>query len=294
MRPDIKAWEGKANYFRFAGHQFAYWREGNGPVLLLVHGFPTSSWDWVPMWDCLTRHYTVVACDFLGFGLSDKPKGGFAGRGYRLVEQADALEALLTELGIGAFDALVHDYGVSVGQELLARQQEGSGAAGLGQMVFLNGGIFPGEHRPRLIQKIGASPIGVLVSLMINRQQFGRSFRPIFGPDTQPDDAELDAYWHFISHKQGHRRAHELLRYMHERVRNKARWVGALEKAQDKIGLIDGALDPISGEHVYRVWRERLPDARHHLLPRAAHYPQVEAPGEVAKVTLDWLANTTA
>ena len=137
MHADTAQWLSKASYFDFDGHQIAYWTGGSGKPLLLVHGYPTAAWDWKPVWDKLAESHSLIACDMLGFGFSDKPR-----RGYSIHRQADLQEALLAQLGIGAWDALVHDYGDTVGQELLARHHEGSGAAGLGQMVFLNGGIF--------------------------------------------------------------------------------------------------------------------------------------------------------
>jgi len=285
MHSDAQRWRDAAQHFSFEGQQIAYWAGGSGRPLLLVHGFPTCSWDWAAMWEALAQDHSLIACDMLGFGLSDKPPDE-----YRLMRQASLQQALLDHLGIDEFDALVHDYGVSVGQELLARQQEGSGAEGLGQMVFLNGGIFPSKHHPRPIQRVGASPLGFVVSMLMNRQRFGKSFAEVFGPDTQPSAEELDIFWDFISHNNGHRRTHKLLRYMAERRDNALRWGGALVPAQERIGLINGALDPVSGEHLYDEWRIRVPLARHHLLPNVGHYPQVEAPGEVSAKVLEWLA----
>ena len=43
------------------------------PVLLLIHGFPTASIDWLPMWDALSSQFRCITFDLLGFGLSDKP-----------------------------------------------------------------------------------------------------------------------------------------------------------------------------------------------------------------------------
>ena len=289
MRTDIKQWHDEASYFHFAGHRIAYWQAGTGPALLLVHGFPTSAWDWLPVWDQLIQGRKVIACDFLGFGLSDKPEGGLRGLGYALRDQADVLEALLDHCSITQCDAVVHDYGVSVGQELLARQAEGTGAVGLGQMVFLNGGIFPAQHRPLFIQKLGMSPLGFIVSALMNRKRFGSSFTKVFGPDTQPSEAELDAYWHFIATHDGHRNTHRLLQYIADRYANEDRWVGALHQSASKIGLINGALDPVSGKHAYDEWRRQLPDARHHLLDHVGHYPQVEAPDAVAGQIKAWL-----
>ncbi len=284
---DTHSWRAKAKHFDYQGHQIAYWTGGNNaaPPLLLVHGFPTCSWDWVPTWKTLGADHHLIACDMLGFGLSGKPKNG-----YSIHLQTDIQEALLSHLRIGAFDALVHDYGVSVGQELLARQQEGSGAQSLGQMVFLNGGIFPDQHRPRPMQKLGVSPFGFLLGWLFSRKGFGTSFSEVFGPNTQPSEGELDDFWTFISHNAGHRIPHKLLHYIADRVTHKDRWEAALVAAQDKVGLINGALDPVSGKHAYDRWRSTLPNARHHLIPNVGHYPQVEAPDEVAAKALEWLS----
>jgi len=283
---DLQSWRDKANYFDFAGHQIAYWTGGNESAkpLLLVHGFPTCAWDWAPVWKELGTKHRLIACDMLGFGLSDKPRSG-----YSIHRQSDMQEALLGHLRIRQYDALVHDYGVSVGQELLARSHEGSAKQELGRVIFLNGGIFPDQHRPRPMQKLGISPFGFLLGLLMNRKGFGKSFSEVFGPDTQPSEAELDAFWSFISHKNGNRITHKLLHYIADRIEHKERWETALVNAQDKIGLINGALDPVSGKHAYDKWCKVLPDARHHLLNTIGHYPQVEAPQEVADTALEWL-----
>ncbi|TRD12424.1 alpha/beta hydrolase [Erythrobacter insulae] len=288
MKLDTQRWRSNAKYFDFQGHQIAYWTGGNPNArpLLLVHGFPTCSWDWALVWNSLSSDRNLIACDMLGFGLSDKPRSG-----YTIHRQTDLQEALLAHLGIDEFDALVHDYGVSVGQELLARQHDGSGAQGFSRAIFLNGGIFPDQHRARPIQKLGVSRLGFLVGLLMSRKSFGSSFSEVFGPDTRPSEAELDEFWEFISHKRGNRITHKLLHYIADRVTHKARWETALVNAQSRIGLINGALDPVSGKHAYDRWCATLPNARHHLIKNVGHYPQVEAPDEVAAKVLEWLAD---
>ncbi|MEO0698803.1 MAG: alpha/beta hydrolase [Pseudomonadota bacterium] len=287
---DMQSWRDKwcdgARFFQFQGHQIAYWTGGDESAkpLLLVHGYPTCAWDWTSVWETLGQKHHLIACDMLGFGLSDKPRVG-----YSIHRQTDVQEALLEHLGISEFDALVHDYGVSVGQELLARQQEGSGASGLHRMVFFNGGIFPDQHRPVLMQKIGVSPFGFLLGYLMSRKRFGASFSAVFGPDTKPTEDELDAFWAFISHNGGHRITHTLLHYIADRRTHKERWELALRGAENRIGLINGALDPVSGKHAYDKWREVVPGARHHLLETIGHYPQVEAPEVVAAKALEWL-----
>ena len=290
---DTAQWKGKAQHFDFQGLQIAYWTGGNEAAkpLLLVHGFPTCAYDWTAVWDTLGANHRLIACDMLGFGLSDKPRDGFGGKGYTIHWQTDVQAALLRHLAIRDFDALVHDYGVSVGQEMLARQQGGFGFEELGQCLFLNGGIFPDQHRPVTMQKIGVSPFGFVLGVLMSRKGFGKSFSEVFGHSTKPSEAELDAFWEFISHNGGNKPTHKLLHYIADRRTHKARWEAALVKAQDRIGLINGALDPVSGKHAYDKWREVLPNARHHLLPDVGHYPQVEAPERVSAKVLEWLSH---
>lgn len=284
-------WCDAARKFEYGDYAIACWLGGTAGArpLLLLHGFPTASYDWASVWDALGARHALVAADMLGFGLSDKPRDGFASKGYSIHAQADLQEALLKRLGIGEYDILAHDYGVSVAQELLARQQEGSGATGLGQVVFLNGGLFPDQHRMRPIQRLGTSALGPLVSRGLTREKFGKSFGEIFAQRTRPDAAELDDLWWLITRKGGHRIFHTLLHYIADRRTHEARWVGALKVASERVGYINGALDPVSGKHSYEAWRARLPGARHRLLPGVGHYPQTEAPRAVAETTLEWL-----
>ncbi len=269
-------WIDTAKYMEYAGHQVAYWTAGEGRTLLLVHGYPTSAWDWHRVWDALASNRRLVACDMLGFGLSDKPASG-----YSIHRQTDLQEALLESLGVDEYDAVVHDYGVSVGQELLARKNEGSGAAGLGRIVFLNGGLFPEQHRLLPIQRLGISPLGFLVGMLMNRQRFGDNFSKVFGANSKPTDAELDDFWRLISHKDGHRIAHKLLHYIADRRDHRERWVAALRDSQIPIKLINGGLDPVSGRHLYDYFRKMVPNAEAVLFEDVGHYPQTEAPDRV-------------
>ncbi|MEL7447496.1 MAG: alpha/beta fold hydrolase, partial [Pseudomonadota bacterium] len=82
MQADTQNWRDQASYFDFEGHKIAYWTGGSAGVgakpLLLVHGFPTCAWDWVPTWEQLGSQHRLIACDLLGFGLSDKPRDGYS------------------------------------------------------------------------------------------------------------------------------------------------------------------------------------------------------------------------
>lgn len=274
-------WKAAGRTFGYRGQRIFYRREGSGPALVLIHGFPTASWDWYRIWPDLTRDHDVVAADMLGFGFSDKPRG----HDYSLLDQATLLEQLLADLQIARADIVAHDYGVSVAQELLTRHagRERSGTPGLriGSVCFLNGGLFPGVHRPLPIQHLLMGPLGPLVSRLLRRSALRRSFRRIFGPRTQPTEAEIDDFWQLIEYNDGRRVLHRLIRYMAERKIHGPRWVDALRTTTVPLRLIDGLADPISGAHVAEHYRRTVPDPDVVGLDEIGHYPQVEAPAAV-------------
>jgi pimeloyl-ACP methyl ester carboxylesterase len=271
-------WRRDASTFTYRGHDISYRVEGSGPTLLAIHGFPSASWDWWPIWPSLTARFTVVAADMIGFGWSAKPRD----HDYSIMDQADLHEALLAELGISRVHVLAHDYGDTVAQELLARHEERGDPRGLAiaSICFLNGGLFAEAHRPRLIQRVLASPIGPLIAAMASRRMFRRGLESVFGPSTPPSPTLVDELWTLVRHRDGHRVLPPLLGYMAERRRHRARWVGAIVETRVPQTLVDGALDPVSGAHLATRYRE-LVGAPTVLLEHVGHYPQIEDPEAV-------------
>ncbi len=263
-------WQGHRIFVRTGGDEAA-------PPLLLLHGFPTSSLDWLPIWQGLTARYRVLAFDFLGFGYSDKPKRHH----YDLIEQSD-LSADLASSHFGTdFHLLAHDYGVSPGQELLARSGESSLSDKVLSCAFLNGGLLPAQHRARPIQKLLAGPLGGLMVRLMSRERFGKSFSEVFGADTKPVTAELDAYWDVISFNGGNRIQNKLLGYMADRRTHGRRWEAVLSQPPCPVALINGTQDPVSGGHLVDAVAELNPDIPAWRLDHVGHYPQTEGAADV-------------
>ena len=283
FRPEL--WRAQGEYQSLLGHQIFCIDSGatqqyspQTSVLLLIHGFPTSSWDWLPMWGDLIKNYRVIALDMLGFGFSDKPDN----RNYSIHGQADIVEALVAAKGLESFHVLAHDYGDTVAQELLARQLEGNGGGQWLSCCFLNGGLFPETHRALLTQKLLLSPIGSLLNTFTGFRKFCRNFSSVFGADTQPSEQELKDFWWLINFNNGKHLFHNLITYMSDRIQHRERWVSALQTSSIPLALINGSVDPVSGGHMVARYKElecRLDYCAE--LPTIGHYPQVEAPEDV-------------
>jgi pimeloyl-ACP methyl ester carboxylesterase len=101
--------EGRQLFYREAGPPGA-------PVLVLLHGFPASSFMFRDLIPLLADRYHVVAPDHLGFGLSDAPAAEEFG--YTFEALAGLTASLLEQLGITRYAMYVHDYGAPIGWRL--------------------------------------------------------------------------------------------------------------------------------------------------------------------------------
>lgn len=242
--------------------------KGTRKPLLLLHGFPTSSFDWSRMWQSLEAEFRLVAFDMLGFGHSDKP----IGHSYTIMEQADIALVIMSRVAIApeTTTILAHDYGDSVAQELMAR-------ATFLHVFLLNGGMLPEAHRPLCVQNVVADrTVGQLLCFGLCRPVFGIIMRRLFARVTR---AELDDFWKLVSRENGHVNIHSLLGYMQERRRHRNRWIEPLSRPN--VSILIGTADPVSGD----VWNYRKLNVAE---VTCGHYPHWESPDAV----ISWIQNT--
>jgi pimeloyl-ACP methyl ester carboxylesterase len=275
-----KQWQSRGKLEAVLGHSIFVLDEGDSslPTIVLLHGFPTSSWDWQPIWSELAKNYRLIALDMLGFGFSDKPNS----RTYTIHGQADIVEALVEIKGLTNFHVLAHDYGDTVAQELLARQLEGAGSGTWLSCCLLNGGLFPETHRALLTQKLLLSPLGKFLNRLTGYSKFSKNFSSVFGPQSKPSEQDLENFWWLINVNNGKHIFHNLITYMRDRIEHRERWVSALQKSTIPLAVINGSVDPVSGAHMVARYKElhcRLDYLAQ--LSVIGHYPQVEAPKEV-------------
>ncbi len=281
----LDEWIAGGSRIRIEGHSVFVRQDGpvDGAPVTLLHGFPTSSHDWSLVLPSLVEiGCRVTTLDFLGFGASDKP----VDHEYLLTGQASMVEAVWQSLGIGETALVAHDYGVSVAQEVLARDP-----ARVTRMTWMNGGLYPDLHRPILVQRLMHGPLGIVLTRLASERTHASALRSIFGRPVS--DAVLHEMWLATSRAKGSRIQHALLHYIDERRANADRWRAALESYSGPTLFVWGPADPISGGHVLPRLRERLPAAQFVVLdepPATGHYPQVENPDVVGAALAGFLA----
>jgi pimeloyl-ACP methyl ester carboxylesterase len=292
MDPELERWKNGGATFDYLGFEVFYRTEGAGPRLLLIHGYPFSSFDWAVVWPALTERFEVIAPDMLGMGFSAKP----ARYEYSVHDHADMHEAVLAHLDVSECHLLAHDLGDSVAQELLARherherheQHEQTVAPfEINSITWLNGGLFNEAYSPRPIQKLlSMTPVGDLVAryrrVLLSDAVLDRSLEEMFGPETQPSPQLLEQFHQLMSYNDGRRVTHKVGRFVRDRYHHRNRWVRAMRHTSVPMRMIDGPCDPNSGRHMADRYRELIPNPDVVLLgEQIGHWPQLEDPAGV-------------
>jgi pimeloyl-ACP methyl ester carboxylesterase len=279
LTPRVRAWRDAGATDRFRGYSINVRSvEGRDPVLVLLHGFPSSSYDFRELIP-LAGDNAALAFDFLGFGLSDKPRR----HSYGLFEQADlASELVRRRFGGREVFLVAHDMGTSVATELMARELEGRPAMPIAGALLFNGSIVIERASLTLAQRLLRSPIGPLAARLSSERFFRREFGALFSPGHPLTDEEAADQWALICHNGGRTLGHKLVAYLDERVTYAKRWHGAIRDWRAPLNLAWGMLDPVATTEVLSALRELRPGAPVDELPELGHYPQLEDPGRVA------------
>jgi pimeloyl-ACP methyl ester carboxylesterase len=286
LPPRVAAWRDRGRDEEFRNRRIhLFERTGQGPLLLFLHGFPSSSYDWRALIELETDR-AALAPDFLGFGLSEKPRD----HDYTLHWQADLVEELVRRNGGSPVFIVAHDMGTSVATELMARDLEGSLDMDVAGVLLLNGSMVQDAASPTLGQRLLRSAVGPLFSRLSSERFFRQQFASIFSPGHPLTDAEATDQWALIRANGGRTLAHKTIRYMEERFRHADRWHGALREFPRPLSIAWGMLDPVATETVLDAVLELRPAAATTRFDDLGHYPQIEDPERVAAALSEALA----
>lgn len=292
MHPWAEAWRARGGFLDVDGHDIFVVDvpadDEQAPPVLIVHGFPTCSFDWRLVVDRLAHGRRVVTLDLLGYGWSAKPD-----RSYSLFRQADLVVAVARHHGLSEVALVTHDMGDTIGGELLARDLDGDLDLTVERRVLTNGSIYLELARLSPVQRLLEAlpdrrlPAWLAPPRIVAERGLGRTF----GPDTPMGADEFEAQWDLFRHRDGHRLVTRLIRYLDERREHQDRWTGAIERHPSPLTVVWGDADPIAVPAIAERLLSRRPDTRVRWLERIGHYPMLEAPDAFADAVLEGLAS---
>jgi pimeloyl-ACP methyl ester carboxylesterase len=250
----------------------------SNPALVLLHGYPTSSFDFREMIEYLEDDYFVATLDFPGFGFSDKPQGDYS---YMLEDDAKLVDHYVSEvLGLTSFSLFTHDRGVSVGLAFLGNYlAEESRDYEVTYHFMSNSGMFLPLANLFPAQTVLLDPVRGPAETA-RRQALPRRTE---GTPVQLAYADIEAFNDGIGARLG------VGKYLLERVANEYRWLDNLPNSPIPVAYIWGLLDPVNpvriANHVWSTYlNDRPVESSFWYMPTAGHYPQRDEPEEMARV----------
>jgi pimeloyl-ACP methyl ester carboxylesterase len=254
------------------------WGDESNPKLVLIHGFPNSSFDYYKIIPYLENDYHIAALDFPGSGFSDKPLDGY---NYMLAENAEIVDHFVREVvEFDDFALFTHDRGVSIGLAFLGNYLDNPNPGYTVNYHFLsNSGMF------LPLANLAPFQLTLLDSAASERMLATRS-RQVRSTEGEPESL---AYSDIFAFKQGTLSIVYVGRYLLERQANEVRWLENLPRSPVPVAYLWGLADSVNPIRIPNyVWdtylNDREVESSYWILPNAGHYPQRDNPEEVAKV----------
>lgn len=273
------------------GSTMAYRDEGGGPVVLFLHGNPTSSFIWRDIIPHVARRARCIAPDLIGFGASDKPD-----LAYSFADHARYLDAFVEALGLSQVVLVAQDWGTALAFDHAARWP--GRVAGLAFMEFIRpfSGWDDFHQAPparELFQRFRTPGEGEALvleqNLFVERVLPGSIVRPL-------KDAELAAYRAPFPTPASRRPTLALPRELpvagqpadvHARLTDAHAALAASTYPKLLFVGDPGALvSPAQG----RAFAARLTDCRLIQLPGGRHYLQEDHPDIIGREIAAWMA----
>jgi len=250
------------------GLRYAYVDEGQGDVLLLVHGNPTWSFYWRDLIRGLSPHYRVIAVDHIGCGRSDKP----ADYPYRLAQHVENLTALVDRLELGNVTLLAHDWGGAIGLgAALARPNC------FARYVLFNTAAFRSERMPWRIRACRIPLVGRWAVQGLNAFALAALSMAVNHPERMTPEvrAGLLAPYDSWAHRQAIYRFVADIPMSPEHPSYEKLW--AIERGLPRLGarpwmFVWGMRDWCFTPAFLQRFQEFIPNAEVHQLADAGHY----------------------
>jgi len=246
-------------------------------TMVILHGYPTSSYDYYKVLPELSKHYRVIIHDHLGFGFSDKP----IDYSYSLLDQADLALQLWQQLGVKKVHLLAHDYGTSVATEIIARNNNNELTIEIENLTLCNGSMHIELSQLRTIQKLLKNKwLGKYVAKLTTFAIFSKNLRNVYFDKTKVSNNELKDMWMQLEYNEGRKVIHKLSQYINERYTYWNRWIGALKETNLQTNIVWAKNDPVAVPAIARLIATEISNNKLFWIENTGHFPMLENPDE--------------
>ncbi len=279
---DRKLYPFESRYLDVGGGRMHYIDEGQGRVIVMVHGTPTWSFLYRHLIRDLSRDHRVIAMDHLGFGLSDRPEGG----SYRPADHARNLATLIEQLDLRDVTLAVHDFGGPIGLSYAIAHP-----ANVSSLILFNTWMW--SLRGTSAEKLGNFMSGALGRFLYRRLNVSpRVLLKVAFADKRKLTSDVHRHYTGVFPTPSSRHAPWVLA---KALIGSTEWYESLWSRRDQIAakpalVLWGMKDPAFGKDALERWQATLTNARVVEFAEAGHFVQEEAPAEAARAIREFLS----
>ena len=269
------------------GHRVSYLAEGEGPLVVLIHGVTGTCAQWAPVAPLLSNRFSVIAPDLLGHGESAKPRGD-----YSLGAYASGIRDLVVALGHDKATVVGHSLGGGIAMQYAYQYPERCerlvlvSSGGLGEEVhpMLRAATLPGSElvlpliAGRRVRAAGGFVAGLL----------GR-----IGLRPSSDLSEMARGYGSLADADTRRAFVHTLRSVIDPMGQRVNATDRLYLAEDMPALIVwGRRDPVIPVSHAGVAERGMPGSRLEIFEGSGHFPQLDDPVRFARLLTDFIDTT--
>lgn len=260
------------------------------PAMLMVHGFPTSSFDFRQLAQELKSDYRMCMFDFPGYGYSDKPAGGYR---FSLKDDAELMWHFVTRVvPMREFSLLSHDRGDSVSLAFLSLYQAVADPPfRITHQYILNGNVYLPLANLTDFQKRMLDPAtsAMAVKALTPELLAAGLGATTHTPGLKPNDPEVKAVAAQFAYQSGVAVLPSTIQYLNERKEMEVTYLQVLARSVVPVTLIWGVHDMIAPVRVAGyVWdtalKSRKAAAAYWIVPCGNHYLQQDQPSAIAGI----------
>jgi pimeloyl-ACP methyl ester carboxylesterase len=271
-------WKSRGKFYNILKKNIFVIDEGSSnDTLVILHGYPTSSFDYLKVLPELSKHYRVVIHDHLGFGFSDKPDSYT----YSLIDQADFALQLWHKMGLKEVTILAHDYGTSVAKEILARKNHNLIPIKIKRIYLCNSSMrLEHLHLRNMDKLLKDKKLGRYIARLTSygfRKIKNKLSRNNLNPEIHPE-YDIKKVWNNLDSDRGKKEIHLLSNFINERYTFWHRWTEALKESEIPVKIVWEKSDPVAIKEIAIVLATENFNDNLEWLENARHYSIIDSP----------------
>ncbi len=276
---------GAQRTFDYQGIKINYYEAGQGPPVLLLHGFGGCAYTWRYLIPPLAAAHRVLTLELKGYGLSDKPRDGH----YAVADQAGIVAAFIRGQDLHDLVIMGHSMGGGVAlMTYLQLQQDDPGR--INQLVLIDSAGYP-QKLPWFIRLAKIPGANVLAALLPPRFAAAMVLKKCYYHKDRITEEQIDTYAYYGSLPGAQAAISQTAKQLVLKDKEMEALIARYKTIQAPVLIIWGVEDEVVPLNVGLSFNRDIPHAQLVPLSKCGHIPPEEEPEATRQAIMDFLKN---